>query len=325
MPIKEEDPWRMQYFEGAVCPSDVVVPTEDGDAYMMFKPYRWVYNKMLVAESQGIEYAPHGFPPSHYPVFSKPIYNLRGMGTGSRELRSYREYLNAQEPGHFWMELLTGDHVSTDCAVVAGEPRWWRHVVGREIGEGMFDHWTVLAESRPELEAYCGEWIRRNLGGYTGMLNLESIGGRIIEVHLRFSDQWPDLYGSGWVEALVRLYAEGRWDYTDDGRRTGYSVVLFGGHGLRYRHPPPELVAEVRAQPHVSSVQITFHEDRPPRAHAMPPGGFRLCIVNCWELEAGLAARQRLALSFWSTQTLYGRRRHAAPAPGSTAGGRPGA
>ena len=27
------------------------------------------------------------------------------------------------------------------------------------------------------------------------MINLETIGGRIIEVHLRFADQWPDLYG----------------------------------------------------------------------------------------------------------------------------------
>ena len=33
--------------------------------------------------------------------------------------------------------------------------------------------------------------------GYTGMVNFETIGGRIIEAHLRFADQWPDLYGGG--------------------------------------------------------------------------------------------------------------------------------
>ena len=80
---------------------------------------------------------------------------------------------------------------------------------------------------------------RRSIfAGYTGMLNLETIGGRIIEVHLRFADQWPDLYGKGWVEALVRLYEHERWDYPDTDRRDGYSVVLFGPHGPRYRHPP---------------------------------------------------------------------------------------
>jgi hypothetical protein len=31
------------------------------------------------------------------------------------------------------------------------------------------------------------------------MVNLETIGGRIIEVHLRFADQWPDLYGARWT------------------------------------------------------------------------------------------------------------------------------
>ena len=37
-----------------------------------------------------------------------------------------------------------------------------------------------------EIERRCGAWIGKNLGGYTGMLNLETIGGVIIEVHLRF-------------------------------------------------------------------------------------------------------------------------------------------
>ena len=130
------------------------------------------------------------------------------------------------------------------------------------------------------------------------MLNLETIGGRIIEVHLRFADQWPDLYGKGWVEALVGLYAHARWNYPDADRRDGYSVVLFGPHGPRYRHPPQALVDEVRAMPQVSSVQITFHEDRAPDSHAMPPGGFRLAIVNCQDLEIGRVARERLRAHF---------------------------
>jgi hypothetical protein len=40
----------------------------------------------------------------------------------------------------------------------------------------------------------------------------------------------------------------------------------------------------------------------------MPPGGFRLAIVNCWNLEAGRKARETLALSFWSTQQLLPKR-----------------
>ena len=60
-----------------------------------------------------------------------------------------------------------------------------------------------------------------HLAGYTGILNIETIGGRMIEVHLRMSDQWPDLYGAGWVDAVVRLYHQRRWDFADDDRRDG--------------------------------------------------------------------------------------------------------
>jgi hypothetical protein len=308
MPICEADPWRMQYFENVACPEDVRIPTEDGDAWAWYPKHKWIYNKLAIVESQGLPCGPHGLEPPAFPVFSKPIYNMRGMGAGTRVLRTPREYKHNQRPGHMWMPVFEGEHVSSDAAVVDGEPTWWRHVIGRPLEGGMFDYWTVLAESRPEIENYCADWTRRNLAGYTGMLNFETIGTRIIEVHLRFSDQWPDLYGAGWTDALVGLYAEGVWDFDDNGRRAGQSVVLFGAHGVQYVHPPEDLVDGLRRTPNVSSIQITFHEDRPPGAHSMPPGGFRLAIVNCWDLQTGFEVREQLALSFWSTQQLLPRR-----------------
>jgi hypothetical protein len=235
-------------------------------------------------------------------VFSKPIYNLKGMGVGSRVLASTADYADAYRPGHMWSTLLEGDHVSSDLAVVDGAPRWWRHARGLASGDGTFDHWKVQAEPLPEVEEWCGAWCRRHLAGYTGMVNLETIGGRIIEVHLRFADQWPDLYGEGWVEALVRLYSSGEWRFDDSRRRTGYSVVLFVPHGPRYRHPTADLQRTVAALPGVSSVQITFHEALAPGRHAMPPGGFRVAIVNCWDRAAGDSARRRLLQHFEATR-----------------------
>ena len=263
MPIVERDPWRMQYFEGVSCPDDVLMPTEDADSYRLFPQQRWIYNKLLVAELQNMDCGLHGLAPESFPVFSKPVYNMRGMGAGSRVLRNPREYQLNQKPGHMWMPLLKGEHVSSDAAVVDGEPRWWRHVIGKAIDEGMFDYWTVLAEARPEIESYCGDWLRARLRDYTGMVNFETIDARIIEVHLRFSDQWPDLYGAGWIEALVRLYVDRVWDFADEDRRDGYSVVLFGPHGLQYRHPDPELISELLEAPRAHQ-----HPDHLPRAQA---------------------------------------------------------
>jgi hypothetical protein len=309
LPIIERDPWRQQYFTGVACPDDVVIPTDDEHAYALYREHRWVYNKLLVCDTQGIDAAPHGVPPPGFPLFSKPIYNMHGMGVGGREVHSAEELEAHIAAGHMWMPLLTGEHVSSDAVVLGGEPQWWRHTTGKALGEGVFDYWTVQPDERPAIEDTCGRWLREHLRGYSGAVNLETIGGRIIEVHLRFADQWPDLYGRGWLPAIVELYAKRRWRYPDDDRREGYSVVLFGAHGVHYRHPPAAVVEEIRARPEVSSVQITFHENLPPERHAMPPGGFRLAVVNCWDLETGIDAREDLALSFWSAQRLGKRRR----------------
>jgi hypothetical protein len=194
---------------------------------------------------------------------------------------------------------------------VYGEPVWWRHTVGSALPDGLFDYWTVLAEPRADLEGVLGEWARSQLSGYIGLVNFETIGGAIIECHLRFADQWPDIYGAGWVDSVVGLYARREWDFADADRRTGYSIVLFGRHGRRFT-VDQTTIALLRRLPGVSSIQVTFHEDRAPETHAMPPGGFRLAIVNTWDLGVGLAVRDRLARAFTAI--------HPRPAPAETVG-----
>ncbi|MBV9523714.1 MAG: hypothetical protein JO010_13020, partial [Alphaproteobacteria bacterium] len=274
MPFLGVDSWRWQYFEGQPCPDHVVVPIDDATAWDAHPEFRHIYNKLFICDSQGLPNGPHGTTPPVFPVFSKPIYNMRGMGTGSRIIASAEDYEMALQPGHLWMPLLEGAHVSTDMALAEGEIVWNRHTTGIAGGEGTFDYWTIHAEPQPEIEARCGAWVREHLAGYTGMLNLETIGGAIIEVHLRFADQWPDLYGGRrWVEAVIRLYETGRWQFDDSARHDGYSVVLFGPHEAAYRHPPSGLVEEIARTPGVSSIQITFHENKPGEHHSMPPGG----------------------------------------------------
>jgi hypothetical protein len=298
MPIYECDPWREQYFASVECPPDVHIPTDDIDAHRFHPRHHWIYDKLLIARSQGLDCGPHDRAPPSFPVFSKPIVNLKGMGIGSRVLRDEADYVAHREPGHFWMTLLTGEHVSSDIAVVAGRAVWFRHTRGMPGHGGTFDHWVIQAAANAGLENYCADWIRHHLGDYTGMLNVETIGGRIIEMHLRFSDQWPDLYGDGWLEAVVRLYQRGAWEFADRGRTDGYSVILFGPHGRTYPYPTPGLLFAYRETPGIKSVQITFSEGRLPSSHNMPPGGFRLAVINTEYFEAGLRLRSLMAADF---------------------------
>ncbi|HZS81531.1 MAG TPA: hypothetical protein VFA50_01570 [Stellaceae bacterium] len=297
MPFLGVDSWRWQYFAGQPCPDHVVVPIDDATAWDAHPEFRRIYNKLFICDSQGLPNGPHGTMPPAFPVFSKPIYNMRGMGTGSRVIASAAEYELAIQPGHLWMPLLEGEHVSTDMALADGSARWVRHATGVARGEGTFDYWIVHAEPRPALEAYLREWAQRNLRGFTGIVNFETIGGHIIECHLRMSEQWLDLNGAGWLASVVALYTDGFWRFDDGERRTGYSVVLFGAHGVAWQIDRGA-VRDLLRTPGVSSIQITFDDDIPREAHAMPPGGFRLAIVNCWDLAVGKAVRAELDALF---------------------------
>ena len=100
------------------------------------------------------------------------------------------------------------------------------------------------------------------------------------------------------MTALVGLYATGEWLFDAYDLRTGYSVVLFGPHGIEYRHPAAERVAELLKNPNVTSIQITFHDERFAGSHSMPPGGFRLAVVNCWDLARGQTGTRRACRTF---------------------------
>jgi hypothetical protein len=304
MPIIDHD-WSLQFFAGVPCPDDVLIPTGDAEAWKLHPAHNWIYNKLLVAQSQALMCAPHGVMPDAFPVFSKPAINLYGMGAGTRILRSAREFDAAHQPGHFWMELLEGEHVSTDVALVNGEPRWWRHAIGHPAYGGMFDYWTVLGEARASIEAYCGRWLKKHLGDYSGLINLETIGCRIIEAHLRMTDQWPDLYGGrAWVEAVVELYRSRRWNAEGLPTGVGYSMALFAPHGGAYKHPSQHAIDAVLRRPDITSIQITFWEETPPEQHSNPPGGFRLALVNATDLDAAREARQDLAGLFGLTEII---------------------
>ena len=303
MPICERDPWRFQYFEDVGCPVDVNVPTDDIDCFEWFPRYRWTYEKLKIAQSQGLPCGMADDVPEVFPVFAKPNINLKGMGLGSGVVSS-RAAFDKLPPDHMWMPVFSGEHISTDCAIVNGKVCWIRHALGYPWHEGMFTHWVIETGQRVELESFLSTWVERHMAGYTGMMNFETIGGHIIETHLRFADQWCDLYGRRWFDALVKLYAEGVWQFDDISRAEGYSIPLFARHGTVPPHPSYDLQSKVRIMSGISSLQITYFESKSGEAHPMPPGGFRLALVNCTDFRAGLLAREKLAVGFAGCELL---------------------
>ncbi|KAA8647762.1 hypothetical protein EYZ11_000235 [Aspergillus tanneri] len=286
-------------FESTPCPARCIIPTGDPDAYDLYPKFRWAYNKLTVAELQGIKCGPHETEPDHdlYPIFSKPIYNLGGLGADARLIRTQEDYWRSHTPGHMWSALLTGKHYSTDIAVIAGRPVWFAHTRGMADKDQTWDYWEVNVTADCTVQQNIAAFIESHVAGYTGMVNMETIGGKIIEIHLRFSPQWPDLYGPWFLPSLVDLYCGKGWTgpcLAEAKTRTGYSVPLFGDekYALISSTIKHEQLREMEIAFNVSSITMGYDKTMPMEGRTRPTGGFRLAWINGFDLEKCKFARR---------------------------------
>ncbi|KAL2856471.1 hypothetical protein BJY01DRAFT_263519 [Aspergillus pseudoustus] len=304
MPILFNPPSR-RLFESTDCPAECIIPTADRDAYPMNPKFRWVYNKLMVAELQGIDCGPHWTQPDNaiFPIFSKPIFNLGSMGAEARAIATMDDYWCSVTPGHMWSALLVGEHYSTDIAVLAGKPVWFSHARGTPGPQQTFDYWEVNVSVDPSVQAYIATFVKTHLAEYTGMLNMETIGGKIIEIHLRFSPQWPDLYGSWFLPSIVDLYSGKRWTgpsnmeiYQTKKTRVGYSVVLFDEE--KYASVgatlPDSALRQLETMFSVESITLWYNPKMPLETYPRPPGGFRVAWINGFDLAQCELAREVL-------------------------------
>ena len=284
MPFLYSEAYMAPFFGGARCPDDVRVPVGDATAWAMFPDHNRVYNKIWLCGVQGIPHAPLPIAPPRFPVFVKPITNLLGMGIGSFRADGPKDF-EQYRPGHFWMELLTGPHISTDVAVAGGRVRWSAQTRGHPIDNGRFSHWERLAAGDAALDAFLGGWVAEHLGSYSGILNFETIGGRIIECHLRMSVEFIPLYGAGWLDAVVGLYRDGAWNFADAGfpRFMVPSFTEYRPHAV-----DRAALAAIGKMSGVRAVFPTINAGMPELGN--PPNGYRRGVVIADTLAEGRLA-----------------------------------
>ena len=212
MPFVGLPPERAHLFADVEPVRDI--PVSDAAAWRLNPAHRGIYNKLELALDQGVSAAPAGIDPvgcglaPEAAIFVRPIINLYGMGIGARATTAAE---GATAPGTFWCQRLSGDQVSTDCLVADGAVRWFRHTrVAERAADGRPSHWAVGVEA-PEVELVVSAWVARHLAGYTGLANLELIGGTLIEAHLRGSTGFFEFYGADFLRAWVALVDEGHW------------------------------------------------------------------------------------------------------------------
>ena len=112
----------------------------------------------------------------------------------------------------------------------------------------------------------------------------------------------PPISGQISTDGLGRradhLYSRGEWTFADRDRRNGYSVVLFDRRARAGDTLRPTDRRRPSAHRRVERADHLSRGSRSAPLHAMPPGGFRLAIINCHDLATGRAARARLRAQF---------------------------
>lgn len=245
----------------------VDIPVEDVSAYKMYPKHRWVYDKLRLCESLGIEAWPHGITPTEYPVFSKPICNLYGTSIGARILTSSD---NLYLAGHFLMPVLKGKQVSTDYALIDGEVVWSFSMAPQKDSLGSFISWhSTKIKQMHELQ-----WIQKHMKGYTGMINIESIGSAIIEIHLRFSLEFIDVYPEEFKTSLIELYEHSKWTSFHDS----------GGHCYVVRIPKDvdgnQIIQHNFSSTPTVKIHYTIQENQPLNYHVdNDVSSYRIALV----------------------------------------------
>jgi hypothetical protein len=159
----------------------------DCDVYDSCPPqWLWVYDKLIVARRQGISAAPAGISvPAAGEYIVRPITNIRMMGRGAQRLWLEPGDDHSVPDGYFWSEILTGPHVSVDYhwgqqGLTVQGFRDDAHRLDR------FSRWCKIDLDRP-LPA-----MLHDLKYYQQWINVEYIGDQVIEVHLRYNDDFAN-------------------------------------------------------------------------------------------------------------------------------------
>lgn len=137
----------------------------------------WIFDKLIVSRKLGYVCGPAGVDvpsPDHYIV--RPCVNIPGMGRDA-VFQFIEEDTRHLPSGHFWCEIFKGDHVSVDYLygkqVLA--------VKGTRDSDLLykFNAWGKINQIFPIPIA-----LYSLIKNYK-YINIEYIGGRAIEVHLR--------------------------------------------------------------------------------------------------------------------------------------------
>ena len=185
--------------------------------------YLWIYDKLILARKFGHRAGPAGVPvPKADWYIVRPITNIRMMSRGAARVWLTPEDTDAVPDGFFWSECFAGRHTSTD----------FHYGIQTLAVEGFrddpnrldrFSKWEKIND-KYNFPEELGELWR-----LTPWVNVEYIGGKVIEVHLRWNDDFSnhasDTIYPVWKDEAGEQPPNTKWYDSPAGDRLGFWIT----------------------------------------------------------------------------------------------------
>jgi len=198
--INDKDVWPL-------CPADCL----------------WVYDKLILAVKCGHQAGPAGVPvPRAADYIIRPITNIRMMSRGAVKRWLTPDDTDLVPDGHFWSECFIGRHTSVDFHL----GRQVLAVEGFRDGTGRLDRFTRWQRIE---DCYEFPVVLDALLGQAPWVNVEYVGGKIIEVHLRWNDDFSnhsgDVIWPVWRDDPLPQPVNTEWYASSSGDRLGFWIT----------------------------------------------------------------------------------------------------
>ena len=189
------------------------LPASDIKAWSFFKKYNFIYNKIFICQSQEIDCGPYGITPVNFPVVIKPIVNLYGMSKEFKIIYNLDEFNKNITDGLFWMKYYSGENYNLDIILKKGKIFKYLILFSKtNINKpGTFEyHTNIELDSKKINLNKIDNWIKKYLSDFTGIINMEIINNKIIEVHLRPNGDFF-FYNEEKIKNIVNLFKYDKW------------------------------------------------------------------------------------------------------------------
>lgn len=237
------DPWEYQYIRHK--PERHEFAFNDVDAYERYPEFRWIYDKYRLHKA--FNEVESSIDQVHGCSVIKPRFNLHGLAEGLSMAVD-----GGVPPGFVAQPRLDGVYRSTDffCEqpMVVYRARMWC--------PGEFYLFWRDQTIEPKAQ-HIADSLHR--AGYRGYLNVETIGGQVIEAHLRPSLQFWD-----------------RPRFSMVFRRTGDAMLSIRSSWER----------DLPTNPDISSVQLAWYEHKPLSVSDPNKHRYRYLVVNGEDLRS---------------------------------------